>query len=158
MNIYELYNHIEAAMKKDGKSFHALANLLQENRGDDTAKARLLYNCVNPKYLPEGFDGKVDVMPRGSEKYLLLCYNESQYEYVYANMFDFYYDAITEMRRQYYKRASEYDTDDKEIYIDSAYIMDDDGEATLSWRVINLGIPFKTDTYDRLIGDREVLK
>lgn len=153
MNIYELYNHIEAAMKKDGKSFHALANLLQENRGDDTAKARLLYNCVAPKYLPEGFDGGIDGVPRGNGRYILMCYNESQYEYVYIEIFGSYWKAVSEMRRQYDKRASKYDTEDKEIQNDSAYIINDSEEATLAWRIIDLGIPFKTDTYDRLIGD-----
>lgn len=153
MNIYELYNHIEAAMKKDGKSFHALANLLQENRDDSTVKARLLYNCVAPKYLPEGFDGRIDREPRGNGKYILMCYNESQYQYVYVNIFGSYWGAVSEMRRQYDKRASKCDAGDKEIQNDSAYIIDDSEEATLVWRVIDLGIPFKTDMYDRLIGD-----
>lgn len=158
MNIYELYTYIEGAMKADGKSFHALANLLQESRCDDIAKARMLYNCVASKYLPEGFDGKIDRMSHGKGKYILICYNESLYDYVYINIFGSFWDAKSEMERQYNKRASEYHTDDKGIHNDSAYIIDDNCDATLSWRIIDLGIPLKTDTYDRLIGDREVSK
>lgn len=131
MNLYELYDFVNKKMEKDGKSFRRLEKILEASDCYDDEKAGIIRDVIDPKYLPMGFDGKVDPCKGG---WMLMCLNWDNGEVIYRHLFEYKTLAVCEMKKQYW--AFGHVLGEGELYPTRAYVSIDG--VNLEWSVFNI--------------------
>lgn len=147
MNIYGLYYWIDAAMRDDGKSFEEFRWAMENWHATDDVKARVIRDVVNPKYLPEGFDGSIERYTGG---FVLLCYNETNYEYEYRRMFTSLSSAFAEMKKQYDILSKDTDINDKDLKDMGGYALMSNGEYVV-WNIFPVGDAYESSSFRKLL-------
>lgn len=152
MKLVELYEYIEKEMRKDGKSSAFIEAAITEHYGRDEDKAKAIADCINPKYLPQGFD-KYPVVDHSDSKYVLICIDLYDYRLMYVNTYNEWYQAYSEMDRQYKLVANA--EGEGNIMRTRADYYEERHDINLIWEIYSTNTRIKSETFDKVFTPKK---
>lgn len=152
MKLVDLYEYIEKKMREDGKSSTVFEAAMAEYYANDKEKVKAIADCVNPKYLPEGFR-EHPVVDSGDIKYVLICFDLYDCRFMFVRTYDQWYQANKEMSRQYGLVKS--DSGEGDLKRNSADYYDDGRDVNLLWQIYPTNSRIKSPAFDKVFAENK---
>ena len=153
MKLVELFEHIEKAMRMDGKSSLALEYGMGRLADSPKVVAKALADCVDPKYLPADFRSDPEIETDSHVPCTLVCYEGMSEILLYMRTFNTWYYAYQEMQRQYDMIAARESERDISDY--SAYAYNGSEDLNLMWQICRNDSRIKHWRFDEIFNSEE---